>query len=75
MWFTDTKEYVPTMDNPQNTIILFHNSSPLLVNHKEEGLILLNEEILTTENISQGQIYWKISIESPLKTQLLNLLQ
>ena len=75
MWFTDTKESVPTMDNPQNAIILCHNSSPLLVNHKEEELILLNEEILTTENISQGQIYWKISIESPLKTQLLNLLQ
>ena len=43
------------------------NHSPLLQNHKE-GLIFLNEEIQTSKNISQGQIYQEISIDTPLVT-------
>ena len=41
------------------------NHSPLFVNHKEEGLIFLDEEIQTNKNISQGQIYCEISNETP----------
>ena len=46
------------------------NHSPLLQNHKE-GLIFLNEEIQTSKNISQGQIYRDISIEALLITYIL----
>ena len=70
MWFTVTKESVLTVNNPHNSIIL-SKPLPLLVNLKEEGLLFLNEEIQTSKNISQGQICWEISIETPLITYIL----
>ena len=57
MWFISTKESVPTVENPQDAIILSKHS-PILVKHKEGQLIFLYEEIQTSKNISQGQIYW-----------------
>ena len=41
------------------------------MNHKEEGLIFLNEEIQTSKNVSHGQIYREISIEDPSITYIL----
>ena len=58
MWLTNTFDVIPT------------NNNPLLVNHKEEGLIFLNEEIQTSKNISHGQIYQEISIEAPSITYI-----
>ena len=41
------------------------------MNHKEEGMIFLNEEIQTSKNISHGQTYREISIEDPSITYIL----
>ena len=41
------------------------------MNHKEEGFIFLYEDIQTSKNISQGQIYREISIEAPSITYIL----
>ena len=67
MWFTDTKESVPTMDNPHDAIIL---SKPLPSTSEPQGrrIGFSNEEIQTSKNISQGQIYQEISIDTPLVT-------
>ena len=42
MWFTATKESVPTMENPRNAIIM---SKPLrsVCEPQEEGLIFVDE--------------------------------
>ena len=54
MWFTNTKESVPTMDNPHDVIIL--PKPLLLVNYKKEGFIFLYDEIQASKNISQDHL-------------------
>ena len=41
------------------------------MNHKEAGLIFLNEAIQTSKKIFRGQIYWEISTEAPSITYIL----
>ena len=69
MWFTDTKESVPTIDNPHDAIIL---SKPLpSISEPQRRIDFSKWRDPNKQNISQGQIYQEISIETPLTTYIL----